>query len=187
MSDPNEDFENYLRQFRLRPSDPRALFSRPAIRLRGWWISGGIAAIAAIAVIAVVKTQTPVPEIERPAAAPAAASPPVSTPAPAYPASPEPAPRTSRRPTSKPKAAAPEPASATVGRFQTPPAENRGQKIFERVCSACHDLDAANTLHLATRGDYESYVAMKRAKGAQVTDEEFPVLVDYLFQRFRKK
>lgn len=188
MSDPDEDFENYLRQFRLRPPDARAPFARPAARLRIWWISGIIAALAGAAIITVLKTQATIPDIENqaPPTAPVTSSPSPSTPAPAFSPLPEPPPRVSHPRVSKPKVVVPQAATA-IAPVQAPPPENKGQQIFERVCSACHDLGAANTLRLATRADYESYVAMKRSKGAQLSDEEFPILVDYLFQRFGKK
>jgi hypothetical protein len=82
MNDQNEDFENYMRQFRLRPAGKRVLFPLATNRLRRWWIYSITAAITASAVIGMIETRRAIPTIEKtqPAAAPVAANPPVSPP-----------------------------------------------------------------------------------------------------------
>jgi len=111
MNDQNEDFDNYLRQFRLRPASMRVLFPRPANRFRRWWISGITAAIAAAAVIAMIETRTTIPAVEKPrppaASVPAtpSVSPPVAAPSPVR----EPAPKPSRSRAPEPQTIVPQP------------------------------------------------------------------------------
>ena len=188
MNDQNEDFENYLRQFRLRPAGKQFLFPRAANRLRRWWTYGITAAITAAAVIAMIETRKTVSTTEKPQppVAPVPVTPSVSLPVAAPSPVREPAPKPSRPRAPEPPTIVPQPAAAKLERFQTQTPETKGQEVFERVCSACHDLNAASTLRLSTRADYESYVSMKRSKGARLSEEEFPILVDYLFQRFGK-
>jgi hypothetical protein len=82
MNDQNEDFENYLRQFRLRPAGKRVLFPLATNRFRRWWIYSITGAITATAVIGMIETRRAIPTTEKtqPAAAPVATNPPVSPP-----------------------------------------------------------------------------------------------------------
>ena len=75
---------------------------------------------------------------------------------------------------------------------QAPPAQSRfpegaGRPILERACGSCHDAGAITTYHFATPGEYKDIVDSMIGSGAQVSDTEKPVLVDYLFANFGKK
>jgi mono/diheme cytochrome c family protein len=193
MNDQNEDFENYLRQFRLRPSETRFILGRPANNgFPRWWVFGIGAGISAAAVAIWISARVsvpvpaPAPAIERPqppataiAAAPSAL--------PSEPESSVVVPPPPRKRTPKVSPPLPKVAPAEVEVPQQQPPQTEGQKIFERACSACHSLDISAGLHFSTRAEYESYVRGKRPKGLGVSDEELPILVDYLFNRFGKK
>jgi hypothetical protein len=59
--------------------------------------------------------------------------------------------------------------------------------LFRFSKQTCHDLGAAAGLRFSTSAEYESYISMKRPKGVRISDEELPILADYLFQRFGKR
>jgi len=66
-----------------------------------------------------------------------------------------------------------------------PPGE--GRVILDRACGACHRAAAVGFYHYATRAEYAETVSRMIAKGAQVSEEEFPVLTDYLFDNLAAK
>ena len=65
--------------------------------------------------------------------------------------------------------------------------EGPGRAILERACGSCHDAGAITSNHFATPGEYKDIVDAMIGTGAQVSDTEKPVLVDYLFTNFGKK
>jgi len=65
--------------------------------------------------------------------------------------------------------------------------EGAGRAILERACGACHDAGAITSNHFATPGEYKDIIDAMIGSGAQVSDTEKPVLVDYLFTNFGKK
>jgi cytochrome c5 len=65
--------------------------------------------------------------------------------------------------------------------------EGPGRAILERACGACHDAGAITTNHFATPGEYKDVIDAMIGTGAQVSDTEKPVLVDYLFTNYGKK
>lgn len=194
MNTQHDDFENYLRRFRLRPVETQFLLVRPARNFRRWWVGGVAAGIIVASVAVMVTTRAGRPAI--PKAEPSAASIPAapSTPAPVVSVPPTPPPSKPRPVPEIPRPKAPEPPTIVTlpppleaQAPQTEQPQTEGQKIFERVCSACHDLGAAAGLRFSTRAEYESYISMKRPKGVRISDEELPILADYLFQRFGKR
>jgi hypothetical protein len=62
-----------------------------------------------------------------------------------------------------------------------------GREILGRACSLCHLSDVVSTQHFPTKEGYAALVSGEVAKGAPVSNEDFPILVDYLFDNFGKK
>jgi cytochrome c5 len=61
-----------------------------------------------------------------------------------------------------------------------------GKKILEDVCTACHDLDLVSDQHLS-KTEWQQIVVSMVAKGANLTDKDTPVLVDYLAKMYPPK
>lgn len=84
----------------------------------------------------------------------------------------------------------PDPLPAQTPRRQVrftlfPPGE--GRVILDRACAACHRVASVGLYHYATRAQYAAMVSRMIAKGAQVSEEEAPVLTDYLFRYLADK
>ena len=65
--------------------------------------------------------------------------------------------------------------------------EGPGRAILERACGSCHDAGAITTNHFATPAEYRDVIDAMIGTGAQVSDTEKPILVDYLFTNYGKK
>jgi sulfite dehydrogenase (cytochrome) subunit B len=61
-----------------------------------------------------------------------------------------------------------------------------GKKILEDVCTACHDLDLVSDQHLS-KTEWQQIVTSMIAKGANLTDKDSPVLIDYLAKMYPPK
>jgi hypothetical protein len=66
-----------------------------------------------------------------------------------------------------------------------PPGE--GKVILDRACGACHRAAAVGSYHYATRAQYAEVVSRMIAMGAQISEQEAPVLTDYLFDNLGAK
>ena len=66
-----------------------------------------------------------------------------------------------------------------------PPGE--GKVILDRACGACHRAASVGGYHYATRAEYAEVVSRMITKGAQVSEQEAPVLTDYLFDNLATK
>jgi hypothetical protein len=66
-----------------------------------------------------------------------------------------------------------------------PPGE--GKVILDRACGACHRAAAVGSYHYATRAQYAEVVLRMIAMGAQISEQEAPVLTDYLFDNLAAK
>jgi len=62
-----------------------------------------------------------------------------------------------------------------------------GAAILQRSCGSCHGADAIASYHYDTPDSYRDVVNSMIASGAQVSAQEVPVLVDYLFTTYGKK
>jgi cytochrome c5 len=85
---------------------------------------------------------------------------------------------------------------ATTSRFsviagpsaQSPPSRQiAGSAIFYRTCNTCHSPQVMNSQNFATKEEYSALVGREAGKGASVTRDEIPILVDYLFDTYGKK
>ena len=66
-------------------------------------------------------------------------------------------------------------------------ADERGRQILNRECGSCHTVDAVSSQHFGNREAYADLVSRQIAFGVSITDEEFQVLVDYLFKTYGLK
>lgn len=88
----------------------------------------------------------------------------------------------------QPQSAGPPPVQARRPRVLftlLPPGE--GKVILDRACDACHRAAAVGLYHYATRAEYAEVVSRMIAMGAQVSEQEAPVLTDYLFDNLQAK
>jgi mono/diheme cytochrome c family protein len=69
----------------------------------------------------------------------------------------------------------------------TPSRLNAGSAIFYRACNTCHSPQVMNSQNFATKEEYAALVGREAGKGANVTRDETPILVDYLFDTYGKK
>lgn len=77
---------------------------------------------------------------------------------------------------------------STQGGGQQQPAGNGGgAAILERSCGNCHGADVIANYHYESPDGYRDIVNSMIAAGAQVSPQELPVLVDYLFATYGKK
>src|SRR5215471_2278210 len=81
-----------------------------------------------------------------------------------------------------------EPPSVQPARSQArftllPPGD--GRVILDRACGACHRAAAVGASHFATRAQYAEVVSRMIAMGAQVSEQEAGVLIDYLYDNLR--
>lgn len=140
------------------------------------------------------KTASPQASVPQ-ASIPQAPAPPTSVPSPsssAVPPSVAPAPPQPRStpPSTREVQSPPEPAPvrASLPRVQfalLPP--GGGKVILDRACGACHRAAAVGLYHYATRAQYAEVVSRMIAMGAQVSEQEAPVLTGYLFDNLAAK
>ena len=64
--------------------------------------------------------------------------------------------------------------------------EGSGKATLVKVCSQCHALDPIATLRYS-KDEWKDLVDDMKGKGAEATDEEFNMIVEYLFKNFGKK
>jgi cytochrome c5 len=65
--------------------------------------------------------------------------------------------------------------------------QSAGAAILQRSCGSCHGADVIASYHYDTPDSYRDVVNSMIASGAQVSAQELPVLVDYLFTTYGKK
>jgi hypothetical protein len=64
--------------------------------------------------------------------------------------------------------------------------EGKGQKETARICTGCHTIDTVIT-ERHDRVDWQKLVDAMAARGADGTDEELKIIVDYLTRNFGPK
>ena len=62
--------------------------------------------------------------------------------------------------------------------------DGSGKPILLDVCTRCHDLHRVRE-HTGTREEWEDLLVHMIGEGAELTDEDFPVLLNYLSRNFR--
>ena len=67
------------------------------------------------------------------------------------------------------------------------PAASAGAAILQRACGGCHGADVITHYNYESPDGYRDIVNAMIGVGAQLTPQEVPVLVDYLFATYGKK
>ncbi|NIN67245.1 MAG: hypothetical protein GTO63_21615 [Anaerolineae bacterium] len=65
----------------------------------------------------------------------------------------------------------------------TPPQLASGAELLKARCTRCHTLDRVMAAS-KTQAEWEATVARMRGKGAEVTDEEAQILIEYLAETY---
>jgi hypothetical protein len=60
----------------------------------------------------------------------------------------------------------------------------RGQAILLNTCTVCHDLGRVRA-HTVSRDEWEETLNAMLNEGAMLSDQDFPVLLDYLARNFK--
>jgi competence protein ComEA len=71
----------------------------------------------------------------------------------------------------------------SVARAQDDIPSGAGKDTVQRVCTACHDLSAVQTM-TGDKGIWQSVADDMRSRGADGTDEDFKAIVTYLSKYF---
>ena len=69
-------------------------------------------------------------------------------------------------------------------RKQGPVPNGAGKNILLNTCTMCHDLSRI-TQHGATREEWEDILQSMLNEGAPLSDDEFPVILNYLARNFK--
>ena len=64
--------------------------------------------------------------------------------------------------------------------------EGPGKAVFLKVCTLCHAIEPIATLR-HSKDEWKDLVFDMRGMGAEATDEECNIIIDYLFKNFGKK
>ena len=62
--------------------------------------------------------------------------------------------------------------------------EGAGKKIMLEVCTMCHELHRIRDT-VATRDEWDDILVHMINEGAPLSDEDFPILLNYLARNFR--
>jgi cytochrome c5 len=62
--------------------------------------------------------------------------------------------------------------------------EGPGKDILLNTCTVCHDLGRVR-IHTVSRDEWEETLAAMLNEGAMLSDQDFPVLLNYLARNFR--
>jgi mono/diheme cytochrome c family protein len=63
--------------------------------------------------------------------------------------------------------------------------EGPGKAVLLKVCTQCHSADPVLTLH-RTREEWKDTVDAMKGYGAEATDEQLGIILDYLVKNFGK-
>jgi cytochrome c5 len=69
-------------------------------------------------------------------------------------------------------------------RSHGPLPEGPGKDILLNTCTVCHDLGRVR-IHTVSREEWEETLAAMLNEGAMLSDQDFPVLLNYLARNFR--
>jgi len=64
--------------------------------------------------------------------------------------------------------------------------EGPGKAVFLKVCTQCHAIEPIATLR-HSKAEWKELVFDMRGMGAEATDEECNIIIDYLAKNFGKK
>ena len=69
-------------------------------------------------------------------------------------------------------------------RYHGPLPDGPGKNIVLNVCTMCHDLSRVRR-NLATREDWEDKLGTMLNEGAPLSEQDFPIVLDYLARNFK--
>jgi len=64
--------------------------------------------------------------------------------------------------------------------------DGAGKRVMLTVCTQCHELDRIRS-HTASRDEWEATLLSMLNEGAPLSDEDFPIILNYLARNFRPK
>jgi cytochrome c553 len=62
--------------------------------------------------------------------------------------------------------------------------EDPGRRLFFEACVSCHDADLTATSRFESRDEYAALVERMVGRGASVSEQQLPLVVDYLFRTY---
>jgi cytochrome c2 len=65
-----------------------------------------------------------------------------------------------------------------------PVPEGNGKAILLNICTQCHNLDRIKS-HKATREEWDGTLSAMLNEGAPLSDEDYPIILNYLTRNFR--
>ena len=71
-----------------------------------------------------------------------------------------------------------------LSRNHGPLPEGAGKEILLNTCTVCHDLGRVR-IHTVSREEWEETLSAMLNEGAMLSDQDFPVLLNYLARNFR--
>jgi len=72
-----------------------------------------------------------------------------------------------------------------LSRNHGPLPEGAGKEILLNTCTVCHDLGRVR-IHTVSREEWEETLSAMLNEGAMLSDQDFPVLLNYLARNFRQ-
>jgi hypothetical protein len=72
-------------------------------------------------------------------------------------------------------------AFAAAQEFKLP--EGEGKEVVQRVCTACHSAERILREHLEVE-EWEDLIAAMEDEGAEIEDDEYEVILNYLVKNF---
>ena len=64
--------------------------------------------------------------------------------------------------------------------------DGAGKRVMLEICTQCHELDRIRS-HGASRDEWEATLLSMLNEGAPLSDEDFPIILNYLARNFRPK
>jgi cytochrome c5 len=199
----DNEFEGFLKRFRLREPRPLPIAQEfRVVRSRRVRIAAAAVLVVAVGASAAIVRQyvvTPAPLAQEPLihTGPVA---PVSPPLPVVPIPPPPVPSVA---SVKPDPRPPEPLkqltkvmppleAQDAGPLSNPRPtfdiveveEDQGRRLFFDACGSCHDAELTATSRFDSPQEYAPLVERMVGRGASVSEQQMPVLLDYLFKTY---
>ena len=64
--------------------------------------------------------------------------------------------------------------------------DGAGKRVMLEVCTQCHELDRIRS-HTASRDEWEATLLSMLNEGAPLSDDDFPIILNYLARNFKPK
>ena len=73
-----------------------------------------------------------------------------------------------------------------LARKHGPLPDGAGKRVMLEICTQCHELDRIR-MHGASRDEWEATLLSMLNEGAPLSDEDFPIILNYLARNFKPK